>query len=131
MPEMFAGPWDLRYTVTDTQRANRLVIYGSDTGDGTYNKAIGQDLSLNITGELWSAEVQTRNPDSGEWEVPTTRRTIRFDPINGITVRLRTSRPIEIGANPATNVIDCVYRDPNLNPPPTPNPFDFTYGGHR
>jgi hypothetical protein len=31
-------------------------------------------------------------------------------------VRLRTSRPIEVGANPATNVIDCVYRDPNVNP---------------
>jgi hypothetical protein len=128
MPELFSGPWELRYTVTDTERSNRLVINGSDAADGPHSKAIGRDLVIPVTGKLWSVDVQSLNPDSGEWEAPTLRRIMRFDPTDGIVVRLRTSRPIKIWGNPASNVIDCVYRDPDANPPPTPDPFDFTYG---
>jgi hypothetical protein len=126
---MFAGPWDLRYTSTDTDRQNRLVIAGSDTTDGSYDKAIGTDLELSITGELWSADVQSLNPDTQEWESRPVRRTMRYDAKDGITVRLESAggppNPVGLRRN---NVIDFVYRDPNANPPPTRDAFDFTYG---
>src|SRR3569623_3758369 len=90
MPEMFAGPWDLRYTSTDLDVQNRLVIAGSDAKDGSYAKAIGAELEISVTGELWSADVQSLNPHTGEWESRPVRRSMRYDAKEGITVRLES-----------------------------------------
>jgi hypothetical protein len=117
MPEMFAGRWNLHYTSTDTDRQNRLVIAGSDTQDGSYEKAIGADLELPVTSELWSADVQSLNPDTREWESRPVQRGMALRRARGITVRLES-----VGGppNPAglrrNNVIEFVYRDPHRKP---------------
>lgn len=131
MPEMFAGPWDLRYTSTDLGVQNRLVIAGSDSKDGSYAKAIGAELELSVTGELWSADVQSLNPHTREWESQPLRRSMRYDAKNGITMRLESvGGPPNLAGILRNNVVEGVYRDPNANPPPVQDPFDFTYGHH-
>ena len=132
MPEMFAGDWDLRYTDVDPLSSNRVVIYGSDQADGTYTPRFGGDeVTVSITGGMWSADMQTLNSDTGEWESRPARRTMRFDRKNGTTVRLDTApQPIDGKPQIYGNAVELVYRDPDLNPPPVEDAFDFTYGRH-
>ena len=128
MLEMFYGPWHLTFKKADPNRRNRLVVVGSDSSDGTYDRVFGGGpIELEVTGEAWSVEVESSPRDADAWEPSIRERNTEYDPTDGIVVTLHgyvgnredVTQP---------NVVRCVYRDPDRNPPPTPDPFDFTYG---
>ena len=127
MVQMFYGPWHLTYTKSDPDRRNRLVIYGTDGMDGTYERPFpGDDIVLEVTGAVWSADIESSPRDEESWESCLRKAVTSYDPDDGITVILFGHAALEEGW--MENVVRCVYKDPELNPPPVPDPFDFTYG---
>jgi hypothetical protein len=128
MPEMFYGPWRLTFKKSDASRRNRLVVVGSDTADGTYERVFGGGpVELDVSGEAWSVEIESSPRDADAWEASIRERKTEYDPNDGIVITLHGylgDREDVI----QPNVVRCVYRDPDRNPPQVPDPFDFTYG---
>ena len=127
--EMFYGPWQVTFTKSDPDRDNSLVIYGSDAVDGRYQRRFGgDDITLEVTGGAWSIEIQSSPLNANSWQGCELKRETRYEPPDGFVVVVRGHLG-EFQERWMENVVRCVYRDPDLNPPDRPDPFDFTYGG--
>ena len=129
MVEMFYGPWQLTFRKSDPNRRNRLVIAGSDAMDGVYERVFGGGpIVLDVTGSVWSVDIESSPRDQEAWESSVRNRKVEYEPSDGIVVTLHGF----VGERKDVtqpNIVRCVSRDPDLNPPPVPDPFDFTYGG--
>jgi len=104
-----------------------MVIVGSDTNDGAYEHTFGgPDVVLDVTGSVWSIDIESSPRDEEGWASCLRSRSTAFEAPAGLTITL-TGYDGDIGAQLLPDVIRCVSRDPALNPPITPDPFDFSY----
>ncbi len=129
MVEMFYGPWQLTFRKSDPECRNRLVVLGSDTMDGAYERRFGgDDIVLEVTGSVWSVDIESSPHEEEAWlSCLRDRRTV-YDPQAGLVVTLHGYAG-DIDLSRVGNVVRCVYRDAELNPPPVADEFDFSYGG--
>ena len=126
MKEMFYGPWQLTFRKSDPNRRNRLVIRDSDT-DGDHERVFGSGpITVEVTGEVWTADIESLV--DGAWTSCLQEREMAYEPADGIVVTLHGYAGDRADVT-QPNVVRCVYRDPDRNPPPVPDPFDFSYGG--
>lgn len=125
MVTLFYGPWNLTFRrINPNHPKHRLVIGEADT-PGVYEWERGDDLiSVEVTGAMWSAAIDTLI--DGVWTPCRLQRTMAYEPPDGIVVSLvGYTGDREDVTQP--NIVRCVYRDPERNPPDVPDDFDFTY----
>lgn len=127
----FFGPWVIRVEDVVDVFEPRLTLAGTDNADGEYFPVSGQPLDVAVTGSAWTINAHT--PWSGDdgatvWDPLKLRRSTRFDRMTGLIVDLETGRPSGGGIGPVYFFMRlvCVCADPEVNPDPLPNPYDFT-----
>lgn len=127
--EMFHGPWQVTFAKSDPDRDNCMVIYGSDVMDGRYERRFGgDDIVLEVTGAAWSIDIESSPRNADAWQPCELRRETRYEPPDGFVVVVR-GHLAEFEERWIENVVRCIDRDPEVNPPDVPDPFDFRYGG--
>lgn len=132
MNERFFGLWRIELVLALHVTQARFVISGSSNADGAYATYPNQSLVLAVDGESWTLGFQSWRPASG-FGPRSIRRTNSFDRMDGLVA------VIEMGGGESGMVYEnarlrfyeyvhlrCVSQDPNVNPAPAPNPFDFT-----
>jgi hypothetical protein len=132
MTETFYGPWRVVLRDANSHFSQRMLIQGSDSSDGEYRIAFGQDLDVEVRGAEWQLTTQFFPFGGPNWEEGDVRRSTRFEPVSGLLVQLDgASRPPGIGGTTFNNLIlICSCLDPETNPIPAPNPYDFTIPEH-
>ncbi|MDT0168436.1 hypothetical protein [Pseudarthrobacter sp. BRE9] len=127
MAETFYGPWRIVLLNANSHFAQQMVIEGSDNADGGYDIAYGEALDVSVAGAQWRLRTEFFPFDGPAWLEGDTRAISRFEPGAGLLVQIDgASRPPGRGG-PLTNLrLLCSCLDPETNPIPAPNPFDFT-----
>jgi hypothetical protein len=117
------GPW--RITLGTVDLPCSFVVSGSDNADGRYMVEQGAPLDVLVTGTEWTISLQSDWPDrNGNWHPLPALREMTFEPQNGLIVLL--------GVHPGAPRrgewawLTCTSMDPETNPIPTNNPYDFT-----
>ena len=127
MTETFYGPWRIVLTNANSHFAQRMVITGSDDADGAYPIAFGQPLDVAASGARWQLETQFFPFGGPAWEPGDIRRSTRFEMPTGLIVQLDgAARPPGTGTTFTNLTLICSCLDPETNPIPGPNPYDFT-----
>ena len=139
MATLFYGPWHVVLGHVNSHFSQRLVISGSSSADGVYPVAFGAPLVLMVDGPRWQIEMQYFPFDEdATWQPSDVRETRTFLPGDGLIVQLDgAARPPAL-VNPQYKnlAVTCTSLDPDVNPIPTANPYDFTvpersYSGRR
>lgn len=144
MAETFYGPWrvvldwqivptdviDLPqqgFVVFDDLPEQGFVVAGSDNADQRYVREIGSPLDLDVTGTEWTIDLQILWPlsSTARWSSVPVRRIMTFLPPEGLIVGLNLApgviAPFLLGMK-----LICTSTDPEINPIPSGNPYDFT-----
>jgi hypothetical protein len=135
MATTFYGPWYVVLGQVAGHFSQRFVITGSDNADGVYPVRFGAGLVLAVQGSKWQIEMQYFPFDPGaSWRPSTVRESMKFVAGDGLIMQLDgAARPPEL-INPQFHnlTITCTSMDPELNPIPGTNPYDFTipHGSH-
>lgn len=132
----FHGPWRVKVLDVKPNPPQRLHIKGSTNADGDYALHAGQPLELRIDGAQWEILIQTYwypsavvtdRPVPDSWEnsdgIKRSMKVLRPGP--GLTVTLDSHRH-QFGYDTGVT-LQCVCDDPKINPPGSPNPYDFGY----
>ena len=140
MSTTFYGPWYVVLSRADFRFAKRFVISGSRNADGVYPVALGNTLVLLVEGARWEIEIQHISPfdSSVGWQPSFVDESIRFVLGEGLIFELDGSIPIPPRDPPFFDPqlhlmrLTCTSMDPEINPIPSANPFNFTLGeaGH-
>ena len=126
MAETFYGPWRVVLALFDPYPQQGFVISGSDNADGFYVPEAGVPVDIAVAGEEWTIGFQMRLPHwPHEWVSAGPIPTTQFLAGLGWTVRL-SAHGGYFGPHFARMALLCISMDPDINPIPTPNPFDFT-----
>lgn len=127
MSENFFGPWQITVGQVNTYAYQSFTISGSENADGRYT-LFGEDpatIEVIVQGKEWAIEPEWLN--LGADYVPSdVRRATKFVVNQGIIVTLDAyipDFPHPIGGN---LTLICTSLDPETNPIPTSNPYDFT-----
>lgn len=122
MAETFFGPWRVVFERHNLYYRERFVISGSDNADGEYEGYLGipvVPIDITVSGAEWTIDLQlVGGPALPEWQSFDVVRVTQFVAPEGLTVRLTTQYH--------NMTVLCISMDPDINPIPTPNPFDFT-----
>jgi hypothetical protein len=117
------GPW--RITLGTVELPCSFVVSGSDNADGRYKVEQGAPLDVLVTGTEWTISLWSDWPDANQnWRPLPVLREMTFEPQNGLVVSL--------GVHPGAPHrgewawLTCTSTDPETNPIPTSNPYDFT-----
>lgn len=133
MAEMFFGPWHIVVGLVNSHFSQSFTISGSDNADDRYPVAFGQALELSVQGEQWQLQLAwfPFGP-GGSWQPSDVRRTTKFVPGAGLIVQLDAAARPPGSASPNFNNcgLTCTSLDPETNPIPTSNPYDFTIPEH-
>jgi hypothetical protein len=126
----FYGPWEIHATADIEGTREAFEIAGSAGSDGFYEMQPGQTIDLGVDGAEWTVELWAQFPfENPEWFTYDPVETMRHVPSQGLTTRLAVSEEgvtLFFGPFEVTLVLTCICRDPVINPPMPPNPFDFT-----
>jgi hypothetical protein len=129
MTQAFFGPWRVLATKTEGPREG-FEIAGSANADGFHELQDETTLELAVDGAEWTIEMMALFPfEAAEWFPYDAVRTTRYIQPQGLTTRLAiTEEGVTLFFGPfvLTLVLQCVSMDPVINPPMSPNPFDFT-----
>ena len=129
MAETFYGPWQIVLVRVNSHVAQRFVISGSDNADGPYHVAFGEPLTVQVQGQAWQLGTQFFPFEPAvDWQPGAVRRTTRFEPKQGLIVQLDgASHPPSSSSTSFNNLtLICTCMDPETNPIPADNPYDFT-----
>lgn len=129
MAETFFGPWSVVLGLVHFDQS--FIISGSENADGRYYVRSGDSLEVRVQGEEWRIQIEWLTPDSG-WLPSDIRRTTKFVAGEGLIVQLDAdARPPGL-PNPHYNdlTLICTSLDPETNPIPTGNHYDFTIPEH-
>lgn len=140
MATTFFGPWYVVLGLVNSHFSQRFLISGSDNADGIYPVAFGNALVLSVQGAKWQIEMQYFPFDPGaSWRPSDVRESMKFVLGDGLIVQLDgAARPPRL-INPQFRnlALTCISMDPEINPIPAQNPYDFTIpegtysgGGH-
>lgn len=130
MAETFYGPWRIVLVSANSHFAQRMLISGSDAADGGYDIAFGRVVDVAASGARWQLQTQFFPFGGPDWEPGDMRRTTRFEVQNGLIVQIDgAARPPGTGTTFANLTLMCTCLDPETNPIPAPNPYDFTIPG--
>lgn len=130
MAERLHGPWRLTATKADNGVRERFVITGSSASDGRHEVQPGTPARLDVGGAQWEVGLEVRV--SNRWEdVGPLERSTQVAPGVGLTIRLSVGSVVDRSIiDPLSTLkLTLVSRDPVINPPPIPNPFDFSLPG--
>jgi hypothetical protein len=129
MATIFYGPWHVVVGRVNSHFSHRLVISGSSNVDGFYPVAYGSPLVLTVQGARWQIEMQYFPfEEAATWQPSDVRESRMFVPGDGLIVQLDGGARPPVVVNPQFNnlAVTCTSLDPELNPIPTANPYDFT-----
>lgn len=128
MTETFYGPWRVVLTHANSHFSQRMLIEGSDNADGEYQIAFGRAVDVEVLGAEWRLTTEFFPFGGPSWQAGDVRRSTRFEPFAGLLVQLDgAARPPGSGSTTFPNLtLHCSCLDPETNPIPTPNPYDFT-----
>lgn len=130
MDETFYGPWRIVLTSANSHFAQRMLISGSDDADGEYRIAFGQVLDVTASGAQWRLQTQFFPFGGPDWEPGDMRRSTRFEAPTGLIVQIDgAAREPGTGTTFTNLTLICTCLDPETNPIPAPNPYDFTIHG--
>ncbi len=128
MAETFFGHWQVVVQLWHPHRIDGFVISGSDNADGFYAPAEDGPSDFEVFGAEWTITLQKRHPSQlAPWILWDAIRTTQFVAPEGLTVILRPQPDLAFGGTHMN--LRCISLDPEINPIPTPNPFDFTIPG--
>ncbi|MGB7069967.1 MAG: hypothetical protein WBD22_10785 [Pyrinomonadaceae bacterium] len=130
MATTFYGPWHVVLGLVNSHFSQRFIISGSDNSDGIYPVAFGNTLVLAIQGGKWQIEVQYFPFDPGStWQPSDVRESMKFVPGEGLILQLDGAARPPVLINPKFHnlALTCTSMDPEINPIPTANPYDFTF----
>ncbi len=133
MAETFHGPWRIVLTHVNSHFAQSVVVSRSDNADGRYDVAFGDALEILVQGSQWQLETQYYPFAGGAgWQPGDVRRATRFEPKHGMIVQLDgAARPPGSSGTAFNNLtLVCTCMDPQTNPIPADNPYDFTIPEH-
>jgi hypothetical protein len=133
----FFGPWLVKPDIVDDYPPQSIVITGSSGVDGRYLLAYGEPFEILVVGPEWTLQIDELDHDV--WTPATARppvaeggarRVTKFDPADGLIALLGTgSHAYETLMGDIWYLgmrLRCISKDPETNPEPTPNPYDFT-----
>ncbi len=117
--ETFHGPWRITLGYVNPIPPKLLfVVRGSDNADGGYIVEPRATLDVSVSGAEWTIGLGYAE---GSTFFDDTQRSTKFELQNGLIVVLNS--PIAIFT------LICISMDPETNPIPTHNPYDFTIPG--
>lgn len=132
MATTFFGPWRVVVKEFDPSPQQGFMISGSDDADGFYVPEAGVPMVVPVSGAEWTIDLQMLSPfEPVGWFSFEAVRTTRFMAPDGLTVRLNHGgdHVLFLGPFVLSMTLLCISMDPELNPIPTPNPFEFTFPG--
>ncbi len=129
MSETLYGPFRVVLDGGDIWPPQRVTISGSTNADGAHLIDFDQPLDLAVDGEEWMVDVEffKEFPDA-EWITAVFTRSTGFVPKEGLMVELMfglNNSPSLGEFRPSIRLV-CTSADPETNPIPTGNPYDFT-----
>lgn len=129
MAETFFGPWHIVLGLVNSHFSQSFTISGSENADGRYHVAFGDQLAFPVQGKEWAIQIEWLpfGPDAS-WQPSDVRRTMKFVAGEGLIVQLDADARLPGLPNPDYNnlTLTCISMDPETNPIPTDNPYDFT-----
>ena len=122
----FFGPWSLRVLSKGASFEERVTIRGSENSDGSFPGTPGMAIA-EIRGAEWTVEMEWRG-GGVTWHPSAIRRTDEVTQADGLVVTLGADDNLPALRDNDFNdlVIFLKYLDPKVNPPPSPNWYDFT-----
>ena len=129
MAETFFGAWRVVYEPVDPFPIPKsFVVTGSDNADGRYLCENNQPADVSVQGAEWNLTIETSTTlEDLTWEPMGAQRQMVVLPGTGLTVVLDTRFFVNPNGEPWGIRLVCTSLDEPINPPQTPNPFDFTY----
>lgn len=129
MTETLYGAWriDVGFREIAPHLFLRVVIAGSENADGPHILADNDQPELVVQGEEWTIDMEflEESVNGGQWTIMPFKRQNRFDLGDGLVVDLDSFTAPDIKIPPPLQLI-CTSMDPEVNPIPTDNPYDFT-----
>ncbi|MGB9928261.1 MAG: hypothetical protein ACPK85_07615 [Methanosarcina sp.] len=133
MAETFFGPWRIVVTFVNSHFLQSFTIFGSENADGRYNVSFGNPLELTVQGEKWEIQIEwfPFAPDAS-FQPSAVRRTTKFIAGEGLIVKLDADAqsPGSLNHDYDNLTLICTSMNPEINPIPTNNPYDFTIPEH-
>jgi hypothetical protein len=129
MAHKFFGPWRVVVKEFDPIPPQGFVISGSDDADGFYVPKQGVPMDIAVSGAEWTIDLQVLMPfEPMRWTSFEGIQTTRFVAPEGLTVRLNHGgdKVLFLGPFILSMTLLCISMDPDINPIPILNPFDFT-----
>jgi hypothetical protein len=133
MTETFFGEWSVKVERILAGFAQRFIITGSDSSDGTYPGALGTVLPR-VSGKQWTLAMEWNDNAGSGWQPSDIRRAASYTVREGLVVHLGAD---DNTFDPARDfdfddlVLVCTNLEPAVNPfSPSPPPFEFTLSEH-
>lgn len=129
MAEKFFGPWQIIVGLVNSHFLQSFTIAGSENADSRYHVVFGDPMEIAVQGKEWSIQIEwfPFAPDA-TYQSSDVRRTTKFVVGKGLVVTLDADANAPGPLNPAYNnlTLICTSIDPEINPIPTTNPYNFT-----
>lgn len=128
MKERFFGPWRIELVDVINVFESRILITGSSNADGAYEIDQNQPFMITVDGKDWTLGIESWWPPDAGFSSRPIRRSNSFDRINGLVAVIEMGKPPSGEIGPLYDYVHlrCISQDPNVNPAPAPDPFDFT-----
>ncbi|EJR27960.1 MULTISPECIES: hypothetical protein [Bacillus cereus group] len=124
MAETFFGPWNITLDLIDSHFHPSIFISRSENSDGRYHVKFGDTLDLAVQGEEWTIQIDWFSSSQQQYLTCNVHRVTNFIVGKGLIV--------ELGAIMEDYFIlsmVCTSTDPETNPIPSNNPYNFTLPG--
>src|SRR4051794_13178299 len=129
MAESFSGDWTIEFVSKEADFAERFIVEGANTGNGTYVAEAGMP-SISVSGPNWSIRFEWNDNAQSGWQASAVRKIAADSTLqNGLVVLLGIDDNFEGLRDRDWNdvVVRCRNVEPQLNPwLPFTNPYDFT-----
>lgn len=127
MTQTFHGDWSIEVFAVNADFAQRFTIAGSTGSDGHYPGTVGTGIAR-VSGSEWRLTMEWNDNVNPAWSPSDIRRSASYSLEKGMLVFLGADDNVPALRDHDYDdfIVLCRYLDPAVNPPPTPNPFDFT-----
>jgi hypothetical protein len=129
--ETFYGDWSVEVLAINAGFSQRFKITGSNASDGFYLGTVGNAVPR-VSGSQWTLSIEWSSDGGATWQSSGIRRSASYTIEEGMLVLLGADDNVPALRDGDFNdmILTCRYLNPVINPPPIPNPFDFTIPEH-